>query len=163
MKLLAALLFSLVTLGAFAQGQVLDEHLPAGPFPVPGPIFGPEGQQVGTAKVYPQYVEIFNSDDQLLGKVGIIVSRGAAQLQMVNQDKSLTLIGYAKHGRIFDREDNVLGTYFWTPTYSFVYDTEGKRVGSTKCIAWPRVCSVGVAGYLLRLIDGKEPKDESKP
>jgi len=153
----------LVFTGLFTQAQVLDEHLPAGPFPVPGQIYGPDGQQIGIARVYPQYVEIFNADEKLLGKVGILIQRGSAQLQMVNQDHSLTLIGYAKHGRIFDSNDQVKGTYFWTPTYSFVHNLEGKRVGSTRCIAWPRVCSVGVAGFLLGLINAEEPKHETNP
>jgi len=156
------LLFFLIIPGWGLESQVLDEHLPSGPFPVPGPIYNRSGQTVGTAKVYPRFVEIYDQENRFLGKVGILVEHGYARIHMVNQNKQLSMVGYAHKGRIFNSQDKVIGTYFWTPTYSFVHDLNGKRVGSTKCIAWPRVCSVGVAGYLLGLLNGKEPVANEK-
>lgn len=135
-----------------------NQHMPWGPFPVEGEIYDAQGEEIATAKVYPRYVEI-HQEGQLLGKVGVLVEKGWARIHMVNQDKELAMVGYAHKGRIFNDQKKPVGTYFWTPTYSFVYDLDGKRVGHTKCIAWPRVCSVGVAGFLLKLINGP-PEEE---
>ncbi|OGG99732.1 MAG: hypothetical protein A2600_13990 [Candidatus Lambdaproteobacteria bacterium RIFOXYD1_FULL_56_27] len=146
------------------SAQVLDEHLPPGPFPLTGKVFDGNGQEAARAKVYPQFVELYDLNDKPIGKVGILVEKGWARIHMVNADASQTLVGYAHKGQIFDKDNQVVGTYFWTPTYSYVYDPDGKRVGYTKCIAWPQVCSVGVAGYLLKLMGGEEGKtDEVKP
>ena len=63
------------------------------------------------------------------------------------------MVGYAEKGQIFDKNDQAIGYYFWTPTWSFVYNLKGKRAGKVKCIAWPRVCAAGVGGYMLKLFD----------
>lgn len=123
----------------------------ATPFPVKGEIYDSNDQRVGTADVYPRYVEIINNDGTRLGKVGILVEKGIARLFLVDSQKNDILVGYASGGKIFDDQDKLRGTYFWTPTWSFVYTPEGKRAGKVKCIAWPRVCAVGVGGYLLDL------------
>lgn len=122
-----------------------------GPFPVKGEIFDGTGQFKGVAHVFPRYVEIFDDRDNLVGKVGILVEKGMAKLFLVSSDEKQSLVGYASGGKIFGKSDELVGTYFWTPTWSFVYDLKGKRAGKVKCIAWPRVCAVGVAGYLLNL------------
>ncbi len=123
----------------------------ATPFPVKGEIYDKNDQRVGTADVYPRYVEIFDNEGKMLGKVGILVEKGIARLFLVDSQKNDILVGYASGGKIFDDQDKLRGTYFWTPTWSFVYSPEGKRAGKVKCIAWPRVCAVGVGGYLLDL------------
>ena len=122
-----------------------------GPFPVKGQIYDHNDNPFGKAHVYPRFVEIFNSREEQVGKVGILIEEGIAKLFLVGQDESRSLVGYATRGQIFDQRDSVVGTYFVTPTWSFVYTTEGKRAGKVKCIAWPRVCAVGVGGYLLNL------------
>jgi len=121
------------------------------PFPVKGEIYGTTEKQIGTAHVYPRYVEIFDIKNQFVGKVGILVEEGVAKLFLVNSDNNPLLVGYANKGIIFDSNDEIRGKYFWTPTWSFVYKKDGKRAGKVKCIAWPRVCAVGVGGYLLNL------------
>ncbi len=136
--------------------------LRATPFPVVGEIYDGKGQAAGKAHVYPRYVEIIDSSDRFVGKIGILIEEGIAKLFVVRQDKTRTLVGTAvptavpNGGKILDREEEVKGTYVWTPTWSFVYDPEGKRVGKVKCIAWPRVCAAGVGSYLLGLF---EPDD----
>jgi len=87
----------------------------------------------------------------MLGKVGILVEKGIARLFLVNSQKDSILVGYASGGKIFNGKDEIIGSYFWTPTWSFVYNLDGKRAGKVRCIAWPRVCAVGVGGYLLNL------------
>jgi len=123
----------------------------ATPFPVKGEIYDSNDQIVGSAGVYPRYVEIFDNEGVLLGKVGILIEKGIARLFLVDSRKDGILVGYASEGKIFDGQDKLRGSYFWTPTWSFVYDLKGKRAGKVKCIAWPRVCAVGVGGYLLNL------------
>lgn len=128
----------------------------ATPFPVKGEIYDKSDQRVGTADVYPRYVEILDNEGQMLGRVGILVEKGIARLFLVDIQKNNILVGYANGGKIFDDQDKLRGTYFWTPTWSFVYTPDGKRAGKVKCIAWPRVCAVGVGGYLLDLFRGKQ-------
>ncbi|MCP4296635.1 MAG: hypothetical protein GY786_13605 [Proteobacteria bacterium] len=121
------------------------------PFPVKGTIYNAYNQQIAIAHVYPQYVEIFTDGDTPIGRVGIMVENGIAKLFLIAVDRKKTLVGHASAGKIFNSQDQWIGSYFWTPTYSFVYNRSGARVGKVKCIAWPRVCAVGVGGYLLQL------------
>lgn len=123
------------------------------PFPVEGDIYDGNDKPYGTAHVYPRYVEILNENNEYIGKVGVLVEEGLAKLFLVVQNERRSLVGYATKGKIYDRNDKVVGTYFVTPTWSFVYDMNGKRAGKVKCIAWPRVCAVGVGGYLLNLFE----------
>lgn len=131
----------------------IHSPLQATPFPVKGEIFDGNNKKIGTAHVYPRYVEIFNKNKQQIGRVGILVEKGLARLFMVRNDNKKKLVGYANNGKIFDLNDKIKGQYFWTPTYSFVYYPNGARAGKVKCIAWPRVCAVGVGGYLLNLFE----------
>ena len=127
-----------------------------GPFPVKGQIFNQSDQLIGTAHVYPRYVEIFNIREKMVGKVGVLVESGIAKLFIVGHDENRSMVGYATSDKIFNRQDKIVGSYFWTPTWSFVYGIDGKRAGKVKCIAWPRVCAAGVGGYLLNLFEGKQ-------
>ncbi len=127
----------------------------ATPFPVKGNVYNSENELTALAHVYPRYVEIFDLNNQMVGKVGILVEEGLAKLFLVTQDENRTLVGYASNGQLFNQMDKIVGTYFYTPTWSFVYDTKGNRAGKVKCIAWPRVCAVGVGGYLLKLFKVK--------
>ncbi len=122
-----------------------------GPFPVKGPIFDGDDKPFGTAHVYPRFVEIFNENESQVGRVGILVEEGIAKLFLVTNDQSSTLVGYATKGRIYNQNDRIIGSYFATPTWSFIYNLNGKRAGKVRCIAWPRVCAVGVGGFLLNL------------
>ncbi len=122
-----------------------------GPFPVKGPIFDGDDKPFGTAHVYPRFVEIFDEQERQVGRVGIMVEEGVAKLFLVNNDQNSTLVGYATKGQIYNQNDRITGSYFATSTWSFIYDTKGKRAGKVRCIAWPRVCAVGVGGFLLNL------------
>ncbi len=122
-----------------------------GPFPVKGQIYNDQDQPAGTAHVYPRFVEIYNLENKKLGRVGILVEKGIARLFLAGEDENHTLVGYAEKGKLKNSRDEIVGSYFVTPTWSFIHDTKGKRAGKVKCIAWPRVCAVGVGGYLLKL------------
>ena len=123
----------------------------SGPFPVKGQIYDKNDQLTGTAHVYPRYVEIYSLANQKVGRVGILVEKGMARLFLVDENENHSLVGYAEKGKLKDRNDTIVGSYFATPTWSFIYDKDNKRAGKVKCIAWPRVCAVGVGGYLLDL------------
>jgi len=146
----------LVAIGLWMCMAVWSLAADATPFPVKGEIFDANEQRVGTADVYPRYVEILDNDGRMLGRVGILVEKGIARLFLVDSRKNDILVGYASGGKIYDDRDQLRGTYFWTPTWSFIHTPEGKRAGKVKCIAWPRVCAVGVGGYLLQLFREKE-------
>lgn len=139
----------------FLLQLVIATNCIASPFPIKGRISDGEDRHLGTAFVYPRFVEIYNPENKKIGKVGIVVEQGLAKLFLIKQNDSLSLVGYASGGKIFNAKDKVVGEYFWTPTWSFAYWPGGKLAGKVKCIAWPRVCSVGVAGYLLKLFDDK--------
>ncbi len=150
---------SLILVG-FTVSSILAAN--SGPFPVKGQIFDHNDQPFGTAHVYPRYVEVFDLSNKQVGKVGILVEEGIAKLFLVEQSENRMLVGYATKGQIFNQQDKVVGSYFYTPTWSFVYDSKGVRAGKVKCIAWPRVCAVGVGGFLLKLYNTKG-SDENTP
>lgn len=127
----------------------------ATPFPVKGEIYNGQDELIAMAHVYPRYVEIMDLNNQMLGKVGVLVHEGIGKLFLVRNDEDKSLVGVAFQGKLFNQNDQIIGSYVWTPTYSFVYDLKGKRAGRVKCIAWPRVCAAGVGGYLLNLFGGK--------
>ncbi|MDX2470539.1 MAG: hypothetical protein QNL04_08180 [SAR324 cluster bacterium] len=130
-------------------------------FPVIGPIFDADKSKIGTAEVYPRYVEIYDENHKFVAKAGILVSKGLARVHVVLPSGKRLIAGFAKKGVIYDSNNKMRGTYFWTPTYSYAHTLAGKRVGSTKCIAWPRVCSVGVAAFLLGILK-EQPAAEVK-
>ena len=129
------------------------------PFPIEGDIYNGDNELIAQAFVYPRYVEVGTLEGQILGKVGILVEEGIAKLFLVRQDDRRSLIGYTgpsdhpNKGSLYDVNDKLAGYYYWTQTWSFIYNNENKRIGRVKCIAWPRVCAAGVGGYLLGFFD----------
>ena len=127
----------------------------ATPFPIKGNIYNSENELTALALVYPRYVEISDLEGNKIGRVGIMVEEGIAKLFLVKQDQRHSLIGYSgpgghpNKGTLYNVNDKIAGYYFWTPTWSFIFNDQNKRVGKVKCIAWPRVCAAGVGGYLL--------------
>lgn len=127
----------------------------ATPFPVKGEIYNGTNELIAKAHVYPRYVEIMDLENKMVGKVGVLVHAGIGKLFLVKNDEDKSIVGVAFRGKMFNGSDKLVGTYVWTPTWSFVYDLNGKRAGKVKCIAWPRVCAAGVGGYLLKLFGEK--------
>lgn len=149
LKTIVIVIFTVCCSAISSRSEPMTEVL--GPFPVKGQIYDGNDEPFGIAHVYPKYVEIFDSRNQQVGKVGILIEEGIAKLFLVGHDENRTLVGYADQGQLYNQKDAIIGSYFVTPTWSFVYDLKGKRAGKVKCIAWPRVCAVGVGGYLLNL------------
>jgi hypothetical protein len=153
---IASLLFFILSFGVSTCLLAAN----SGPFPVKGQIFDKNNQPAGTAHVYPRFVEIYNLENRKMGRVGILVEKGIAKLFLAGESQKQILVGYAEKGQMRNRNDKIVGSYFVTPTWSFVHDAKGNRAGKVKCIAWPRVCAAGVGGYLLNLFG---ETDESTP
>lgn len=140
----------------------------ATPFPVTGNIYNSGNELTGLAHVYPRYVEISGPEGEKIGRVGIMVEEGIAKLFLVKEDKGHSLIGYSgpsdhpNKGTLYNINDKIAGYYFWTPTWSFIYNDQNKRIGKVKCIAWPRVCAAGVGGYLLNLFNQDQASQEKQ-
>ncbi len=140
----------LLVLGLFFVAMI--ETVQATPFPITSKFFDKNNQPVGAAHIFPRYIEIFNNQDEQVGKVGILVQKGRAVLFLVSNDEGKKPVGYARNGEIFDRNDKKTGRYeFFTLTWAFIYDTKGGYAGKVQCLAWPLECAAGVGGYLLNL------------
>lgn len=135
--------------------SLYNGDLSATPFPVKGEIYNGQDELIARAHVYPRYVEIMSLENQMIGKVGVLVHEGIGKLFLVENNENRSIVGVAARGKVFDQNDKLVGTYVWTPTWSFIYNIKGKRAGKVKCIAWPRVCAAGVGGYLLNLFGGQ--------
>ena len=77
-----------------------------GPFPVKGKISNGKNEIIGEAKIYPKYVEIFDLNNQQIGKVGIMVDKGLAKLFLVQSNKPPRLVGYASGGKLYNSKDS---------------------------------------------------------
>ena len=64
-----------------------------GPFPVKGKIEEKDKKVIGEAHVYPKYVEIYNNENQRLGRVGVLYEQGLAKLFLVKRKRGEDLIG----------------------------------------------------------------------
>jgi len=119
--------------------------------PVEAEIVDAAGQRRGTARVYPNYVEVDDGAGRERGRVGVVMMDGRAVLFTVSADEQRTLVGWARDHRLYDSEDELVGYYFWSPIRSYIYDPEMNKVGQAQCLAYQGVCAAGVAGYLLGL------------
>ena len=109
-------------------------------------------RQQGRALVYPNYIELIDAQGAAKGAIGVVLVQGKAQLFLVRSGKDRKFIGWAENFRLFNTEDKLVGYYFWSPIWSYVYDPEMKKVGQAQCIAYQGVCAAGVAGFLLGLL-----------
>ena len=120
--------------------------------PLEGFIQNNENETVAKVKIYHEYVEVFSLGNRFLARVGILSERGRINVFVSTQDTG-TVVAYANMGIVYDLEDNWIASYAITPTYSYVFDAEGERLGRIKCLAWQRVCGLGAAVYLLKLLE----------
>lgn len=107
---------------------------------------------VGEALVYFNFIELNDLAGDLRGAIGVVMTQGRAQLFLVRSDAERKFIGWAENNRLFNTEDQLVGFYFWTAIWSYVYDPKMKKVGQAQCLAYQGVCAAGVAGYLLGLL-----------
>ena len=119
--------------------------------PLPVDIESPTGEIKGRALVYPNYIELNDADNRPRGAIGVLIAEGKARLFLVKANSERSLIGWAQEYRLFDAQDKLVGYYYWTPIWSYVYDPKMTKIGQARCIAYQGVCAAGVAGYLLGL------------
>jgi hypothetical protein len=144
MKRLLLLPLLLIALGPLAAKPLIP--------PLKTDIVDPAEQPLGKALVYPNFVELAGADGALRGAIGVVMAQGRAQLFLVRADAERRFIGWAEGHRLYNSEDQLVGYYFWTPVWSYVYDPKMKKVGQAQCLAYQGVCAAGVAGYLLGLL-----------
>jgi len=132
----------------------LWHHAQAKPLipPLKVKIVDPQEKPLGQALVYLNFIELLDAQGQLRGAIGVVMTQGKAQLFLVRHNEERKFIGWAEDHRLYNTEDKLVGFYFWTPIWSYVYDPKMNKVGQAQCIAYQGVCAAGVAGYLLGLL-----------
>lgn len=120
--------------------------------PLPVNILNPSGQTIGKAEIFPNYIVLRDSTDRRKGAIGVVLVEGRMRLFVVSSDDTRTLVGWAEEQRLFNTKGELLGFYYWTPIWSYVYDKSMTKVGQAQCLAYQGVCAAGIAGYLLGLL-----------
>jgi hypothetical protein len=120
--------------------------------PIKAEIADPANKPLGTALIYPNFVEVTGLDGVQRGAIGVVLAQGRATLYLVRADNERRFIGWAEDHKLYNTEDQLVGYYFWTPIWSYVYDPKMKKLGQAQCLAYQGVCAAGVAGYLLGLL-----------
>ena len=147
LALLPALLLPLLS----APAPLLGQSRPLIP-PIKAEIVDPANKPLGTALIYPNFVEVLGLDGVQRGAIGVVMAQGRATLYLVRADSERRFIGWAEDHKLYNTEDQLVGYYFWTPIWSYVYDPKMKKLGQAQCLAYQGVCAAGVAGYLLGLL-----------
>ena len=145
---LGGMLGLVVLLGlATAQAQ---SGIPSMP-PLTVSVLDDAKRKVGTARVWYNYVELADLQGAGRGALGVLWSEGSYKLFLIGSGGKRDLVGWAENHALYNQEDKLLGYYFWTPIWSYVYDPDMKKVGEAQCLAHQGVCAAGVAGFLLKL------------
>lgn len=145
------LILPLLVLALWPQAPHQVQAKPLIP-PLEVKIVDPQEKPLGQALVYLNFIELKDAKGDLRGAIGVVMTQGKAQLFLVRHDAERKFIGWAEDHRLYNTEDKLVGFYFWTPIWSYVYDPKMKKVGQAQCIAYQGVCAAGVAGYLLGLL-----------
>lgn len=148
-RILIRFAFGGILLWGLAGAAAAKEHYLIPPLEVD--IVDFEEKPKGRALLYPGYIELTDADGNLKGKIGVVFVQGKAQLYLIRANEERKFIGWAQNFRLFNSEDKLVGFYFWSPIWSFVYDAKMKHVGKAQCIAYQGLCAAGVAGFLLGL------------
>lgn len=115
-------------------------------------ILDAQERKQGRALIYPNFIELTDLSGNLRGAIGVVMAQGRVQLFLVRSDQERRLIGWAENYRLYNTEDQLVGYYYWTAIWSYVYDPQMKKVGQAQCLAYQGVCAAGIAGYLLGLL-----------
>ena len=114
-------------------------------------ILDPAEKLVGRARIFPNFIELFDNAGKKMGVIGIVWVQGRTRLFVVRSDRKRTLVGWAEGHRLYDNKGILVGYYDWTPIWSYVFDKKMARLGKAQCLAYQGVCAAGVAAYLLKL------------
>ena len=121
--------------------------------PIKTSILNADGQKVGQALVYIDYVELLDLDGTSKGRLGFVNIKGGFQLFIVIDDGQQNLVGSAKNRRLYNKDGELLAHYDWTTFWSYVYTPDGTKIGEAKCIAFRGICAAGIASYLTGLLN----------
>ena len=147
--LLGALFVVLVA--AWSHLSRVDAVVPGVP-PLKVDILDAQERKQGLAMIYSNYVEITDATGNPKGAVGVVWVQGRAQLFLIRPNAERAYLGWSSNRRLYDAKDTLVGYYYWTPIWSYVYNPEMKKVGQAQCLAYQGVCAAGVAGFLLGLL-----------
>ena len=114
-------------------------------------ILDAQESKLGKALVYPNFIELIDRSGVKKGAIGVVQAQGRVQLFLVAAGEERRLIGWAEKRRLYNAENKLVGFYYWTAIWSYVYDPKMKKVGQAQCLAYQGVCAAGIAGYLLGL------------
>jgi hypothetical protein len=144
----------MLLLGLAAFGAVLTGTGGAGAQvpPLKTEIRSAAGEVRGEARVFPNYIEVMDGIGAPRGAVGVVQVQGRVRLFLIQPNQERTLIGWAENHRLYNQKNELVGFYFWTPTFSYVYDPQMKKVGEARCLAYQGVCAAAIAGFLLGLL-----------
>lgn len=120
--------------------------------PLKTAILAPTGEVRGEARIYPDYIEVVDSTGAPRGAIGAVMVQGRLRLFLIKSDEPRTFLGWAEHHRLYNVKNELIGYYYWTPTFSYVYDPRMKKMGEARCLAYQGVCAAAIAGYLLGLL-----------
>jgi hypothetical protein len=120
--------------------------------PLKTPILSASGEVRGEAHVYENYIEVLDAVGAPKGAVGVVMVDGRLRLFLVRSDQERSLIGWAENHRLYNAKNELVGYYYWTPVWSYVYDPNMKKAGEARCLAYQGVCAAAIAGYLLGLL-----------
>jgi hypothetical protein len=138
LRLLLSCWLFLIPLGVFA-------------LPLETAILSPGEEEVGTALIYIDYVELLDPGRRTMGKIAFVMQDGFFEMLLVKEDKEKSISGRAANRRLYNEAGELVAFYDWTSFWVYVYSTNGKRLGKAKCIALRGICAAGVAGYLSGL------------
>jgi hypothetical protein len=124
----------------------------ASALPLKAPIYNANDEELGTALLYIDYVEILDLAQEPMGKVAFVLREGSHEILLVRDDAQKTLGGRAANKRLYNMEGQLVAFYDWSSFWVYVYARDGKPLGKAKCIAFRGVCAAGVAGYLTGLL-----------
>jgi hypothetical protein len=116
------------------------------------PILNATGEVRGQALVYANYIEVLDAVGAAKGAVGVVMVQGRLRLFLIRADQERSLIGWAENHRLYNAKNELVGYYYWTPAWSYVYDPTMKKAGEARCLAYQGVCAAAIAGYLLGLL-----------
>ena len=126
--------------------------LGASALPLQTAILSPSEEEVGTALIYIDYVELLDPSKRKMGKIAYAMREGFFEMLLVKENEEKSITGRATNRRLYNEAGELVALYDWTSFWVYVYSTNGKQLGKAKCIAFRGICAAGVAGYLSGLL-----------
>lgn len=120
--------------------------------PLKSPILDASGNAVASLLVDVDYVEIYDSNKELIGKIGSINIQGRTELFLIQDNQKQTLVGVASGKTLYHPNGESIASYDWDAFWARIYDPKGIFLGKIKCIAFRGLCAAAAAGYLTGVL-----------